>query len=315
MGQGVRMKPRKTLPKPLSNVVFTVAAAREAGVERGRLRGTDLAAPFRGVRVPADFNGSVLHRARALQGLLPTIAFSDVTAARLWGLDLPAEKEDEPLFVAVPAPKRAPQIAGVKGRQISDPDVRTVTRNGFTLVDPASIFCHLASHLELADLVAVGDALVRDPPVLHPKDPRPWVTLDLLRDRVSRYRGRGRKLLREAIALVRLGAESRQESRLRVAIVRAGLPEPEPNVEIRDGQGRLIARVDLYYPRWDVGVEYEGEQHEGGRQLARDIARYDDLAAHGTRIVRVDKSFIRNPDASLARVDRALRERGWLPSS
>lgn len=307
------MKPRKALPPPLSNVVFTVAAAREAGVQRGRLRGTDLAAPFRGVRVPADFNGSVLHRARALQGLHPNITFSDLTAARLWGLDLPAEPEDEPLFVAVRAPKRAPQIAGVRGRQITDPAVRAVTRNGFALVDPASIFCQLATHLELADLVAVGDALVRDPPVLHPRDPRPWVTIDALRERVARFRGRGSRLAREAIALVRVGAESRQESRLRVAIVRAGLPEPEPNVEIRHAGGRLIARVDLYYPTWDVGVEYEGGQHEGGRQLARDIARYDDLAAHGTRIVRVDKSFIRNPEVSLARIERALRERGWAP--
>ncbi|NQX28553.1 hypothetical protein HQQ81_14490 [Microbacteriaceae bacterium VKM Ac-2854] len=307
------MKPRKPLPEPLSNVVFTVSAARDAGVQRGRLRGTDLAAPFRGVRVPADFNGSVLHRARALQGLLPAITFSDLTAARLWGLDLPIEAEDEPLFVAVRAPKRAPQIAGVRGRQITDPDVRAVTRNGFALIDAASIFCQLAAHLELADLVAVGDALVRDPPVLHPGDPRPWVTLDALRDRVARFRGRGCRLAREAIPLVRVGAESRQESRLRVAIVRAGLPEPEPNVEIRGADGRLITRVDLYYPSWDVGVEYEGGQHEAGRQLARDIARYDDLAAHGTRIVRVDKSFIRAPDASLARIERALRERGWVP--
>lgn len=40
---------------------------------------------------------------------------------------------------------------------------------------PAQLFLELAALLDLDDLVAVGDALVHDPPVLDPRDERPWV--------------------------------------------------------------------------------------------------------------------------------------------
>ena len=43
----------------------------------------------------------------------------------------------------------------------------------------------------------------------------------------------------EALGLIRPGAESRPETLVRLAIIEAGLPEPEVNVDIRDGAGTV----------------------------------------------------------------------------
>jgi hypothetical protein len=62
-------------------------------------------------------------------------------------------------------------------------------------------------------------------------------------------------------ALLRPGAESRPETLLRLLLGRAGLPEPEVNVDIRDDSGRFLGRADLVYPPWRTIVEYDGDQH------------------------------------------------------
>ena len=102
---------------------------------------------------------------------------------------------------------------------------------------------------------------------------------------------------------------------MRLAIGNVGLPEPEVNVTIRDARGRFIGRGDLVYRQWRVIVEYDGEQHRTDTtQFDRDVARLDDFAAHGWRVVRiVGRSFFGNPAESMERVRRALLAAGWRP--
>jgi very-short-patch-repair endonuclease len=66
------------------------------------------------------------------------------------------------------------------------------------------------------------------------------------------------------------------------------------------------------YLRYRVLVEYDGEQHRTDEaQFARDVDRLDGVMAEGWRVIRVLKD---TPDAEVvARVDRALRSRGWRP--
>ncbi|AZZ56308.1 hypothetical protein [Rathayibacter iranicus] len=299
------------LPAEFQDRAFTVAEARAGGLSRGRLRSSDLGRPFHGIRT-ADPDPALRLRAEALLTAAgPGAVLSHLTAACLWPLDLPPAAADEPLHICVRWPNRAPRHRNVVGHAVADPEVRRVVRRGLPVTDPASLFCHLAALLELDDLVAVGDALVRTPVVGDPADPRPWVPLPDLQARAAAFRGRGAVRLREAAALVRDGADSRPESRFRVASVRAGIPEPLLQVPLYDSAGRFVGRPDGWYPRERVAWEYEGDGHRtSNRQFARDLGRYDDLASIGVRVVRiVGAEFLPHPERAIERLRRALAER------
>ena len=80
-------------------------------------------------------------------------------------------------------------------------------------------------------------------------------TVDEVAQIAERYPGaRGIRRLRTALALVDPGAESPQETRLRLLLTRAGL---RPVTQIWVGR----RRVDMGYPEFRVGVEYDGQQH------------------------------------------------------
>ena len=53
-------------------------------------------------------------------------------------------------------------------------------------------------------------------------------------------------------------SESPAESRFRYLCWRMGLPAPQLQVEIRDGFGRVVARVDFAWPKYGVFVEIDG---------------------------------------------------------
>ena len=79
------------LPPQFCDVPFAVAAATGSGVGARRLRGSDLVAPHRGVRVPADCVAAAdaIGLARLLVPVMESSwVFSHVTALALWGLPL-----------------------------------------------------------------------------------------------------------------------------------------------------------------------------------------------------------------------------------
>jgi very-short-patch-repair endonuclease len=123
-------------------------------------------------------------------------------------------------------------------------------------------------------------------------------------DRVAaRHPGvRGIRRLRAAMDLADGGAESPKETELRLLLVRDGLPRPATQVPV----GRR--RVDMGWPRWKIGVEYDGEQHfVNPDDYAEDIERLEYLAAQGWTIVRVSARQLRHDRPGIvARVRRAL---------
>lgn len=110
--------------------------------------------------------------------------------------------------------------------------------------------------------------------------------------------------VRRAARLVDPRAESGPESRVRVALVLAGLT-PVPQFEVSHG-GRFVARVDLAFPGARLAVEYEGEHHFDGVQIVRDDERYARLLAAGWRVIRVSAADLRDLDALVLRVRAAL---------
>ncbi len=317
------MNPRLDLPEPFASIPFSVVEAGHAGIGRGRLSGTDLAIPFRGARVVAGggphLDGSDADRALWLcRAFLPVMGrgqfFSHTTAARLWGCPVHYAEDPDVLHVSTRPPDRAPRRAGVIGHQ-SGGDGFVIERFGLRVADAASVFLQLAEVMTLRELVTIGDHLVLDPWVLDPRDIRPHLTLEELRARVATWRGRGRRRAVTALGLIRLGAESRPETLLRLLLGDSGCPEPEVNPELHGVRSRWTHRADLVYRARRVVVEYDGDQHRTStRQYEHDIRRFDDFADDGWRVVRVRAhGLFVDPTGTVARVRSALDAGGTPP--
>jgi very-short-patch-repair endonuclease len=119
---------------------------------------------------------------------------------------------------------------------------------------------------------------------------------------------RGIRRLRAALGLADGGAESPQETRVRMLLVGAGLPKPQTQIELQD----LRIRVDMGWPEWKVAVEYDGIQHwENRYQRSWDIERIALLEAAGWIVIRVSSEMLsRRPEAIVERVRAKLAERG-----
>ncbi len=118
---------------------------------------------------------------------------------------------------------------------------------------------------------------------------------------------RGVRRLRSVLRLVDGGAESPRESRLRLILIRGGLPWPETQITFP----HLRIRVDMGWRQWRVAVEYDGVQHwSDARQRAWDIERIALLEGAGWAVVRVSAAMLARPDTVIERVRSKLRAAG-----
>lgn len=317
------------IPTQLLDQPFTIAMGRAAGLSDDRMFGPDLESPFYAVRWRREqpegvhplgqgiLGGSEFRLCAAFRTKMRAGQFfSHTTAAELWRVPLPRDnRRGGGVHVSTIAPLVPPRGRGVVGHRLTGRDVLIRDRFDFAVADAATTWCQLAELLGHDDLVAAGDHLVLTPAVLDTEDFRPYVTLVELTARVAGLSGRGVRAARRAILSVRDGAESRPESLVRLALIRAGLPEPELNVDIRSSQGTFLGRCDMVYRRWRVIVEYDGDQHRTDTaQYEKDIGRIDRLIAAGWIVVRIRmRGLFAEADASVARVEAALRSRGWGP--
>lgn len=140
------------------------------------------------------------------------------------------------------------------------------------------------------------------------------VTAGDVRPLITAHRGaRGMKQLRRVLPLVDAGAESPQETRTRLVLIRGGLPRPQTQIVVRNMWGAVLARIDMGWEQWLVGVEYDGPQHwTDPRIRANDIERTAELERRGWRLVRVSADLLRHrPDVIVDRARHALRAAGY----
>ncbi|NYJ04361.1 hypothetical protein [Petropleomorpha daqingensis] len=278
---------------------YTWKEARARGVTRGQiaLDGLPIA---RGLYVSRAFAPTLAVRCRAWTKLLPPDAtFGLETAAALLGAQLrpPAAVQ----IVLRPRPV-LPRRGGlqVHVRDLREDDV--VVEDGLRITSGAQTFLDLAARLPPAELVAVGDALMR----------AGHLTADELSARLARADGvRGVTRGRACAPLLTPEAQSRPESLVRYWIHIAGLPLPTPQVPVRDRWGREIVHADLGYEEWKVALEYEGRQHADPEQFGRDIDRYSLMGADGWLLLRYAGRHLARPATIVDRTERALRSRGW----
>jgi restriction endonuclease-like protein len=198
--------------------------------------------------------------------------------------------------------KRPPQLIVTRNDLLLAGEVVVV--NGVAVTSPARTAFDVGRRPGLVPAVVAVDSLAR----------ATGLTVDAVGPLVDAHRGaRGLKQLRRVLPLVDAGAESPQETRTRLAIVSAGLPKPQTQVLVRNDWGAVVARIDMGWEEWHVGVEYDGAQHwTDPRIRTNDIDRAAELERRGWRIIRVSADLLRNrPDMLIARIREALRAAGY----
>ena len=279
------MTRRAPLAPHLSGAAFRVREELFHGTTRSRLRASDVQRPFTAVRSVALDLGDVLGRCRAYEPLLrPGEAFSHQTAAAL--LRLPLHEESSDVHVLAPPGKTRARGRGVVGHVASVvPPV--VLHDGLPIVAPPSVWCQLGNELSVYDLVAIGDAIVTGSRHGEVREPA-LATLEELREAATLWGARrGSATIAEALPRIRVGAESRKETHLRLTLVDAGMPEPVPNEPVRLPIGGTV-HPDLAYRERRIAFEYLGDTHRTDRRRWQaDVRRRRDLAAAGWQVVEV----------------------------
>jgi very-short-patch-repair endonuclease len=117
---------------------------------------------------------------------------------------------------------------------------------------------------------------------------------------------RGAKRMK-ALALLAAPAESPMETRLRCLLIKAGLPRPQVQVDLRDAAAHFVGRADLYYPDARLVVEYDGANHR--ERLVEDNRRQNLLVNAGYRLLRFTVADLNRSDVVIAQVREALQAR------
>jgi hypothetical protein len=235
----------------------------------------------------------------------PGAVASHRSAAALWGFDgLSSEA------IEIMTPRNLRDSSGLtvvhSGASMEQGDATrlgvipttTVVR---TLFDLASVFDRITLQQAL-------DSAVRNK----------QATIDRIRRRLDRNRAAGKRgpaMLRQIVEELEAGEnvpESVLERRILDLLLAAGLPPPVCQYEIRDENGRLLARVDFAYPERRLAIEADGFKHHGNRRsYERDRARDSELAARGWTTLRFTWLQATNrPEEIPAKVSRALEQRG-----
>ncbi|MCL3859412.1 endonuclease domain-containing protein [Actinotalea sp. K2] len=295
----------RPLPPELVHGAFTVAEARRYAVGESRVRRSDLVSPLRGVRMVCSGPLTIQDRCRAALSVLPPgSAFTDVTALRLLGAQVPGELDGPDLHVRVTRASPRPQRHGLVVRTSARRVVTTVV-GGVPVVLPQEAWIDCAARSTVDSLVVLGDALVRRR--------RPLLGLGDLEALVGRTPPGTRGLARARTSFVDLreGTDSLMETRTRLRLVRSGLPCPAVNEPVRDSRGQFLAMPDMLYREGRVVIEYDGDVHRSDRAVwMRDIRRRELLQSTGWLVMTVTADdVLRHPDPFVARVRHALRTR------
>jgi very-short-patch-repair endonuclease len=280
-----------------TDMPFTRKDALAAGITHHALISGKYRMLLRGVYIShgARVDGYVQARA-ALLAAHRSAFVSHHTAAALYRAVVP-----HTVRAHVSVPRGAPRSDRSDVVVHSSSRVPTVFR-GQRVTTPQDTFLDLAAHLNLLDLVILGDSLVR-------KD---RATVDLLVRTADAASGRGSRLARRAARLVRDGVDSPMETRCRMLRVLSGLPELETDIRFHDDHGNLRRRLDAGDRATRTAVEYDGRHHiERERQWEADLGRREEFEDQEWRIVTlVSKDVFRTPDRTIERLARIFRRRG-----
>lgn len=263
--------------------------------------------PTRGVRSDRQLE-TLAERGSAFVKAIPQdCAFSHGTAAQLLEIPVPGRIERRTDLDVMRTSDRPPVVRdgvrshrGLEHRQI-------VMEHGLPVTAPADTWCDLASptvRLTVDELIVAGDAVAElIAPTMFQDESHPGVRpgddgwegdpvlrafAQMMATLRQRRRHKGKALLLEAFPHLRPRVWSPMETRLRLMLLRAGLPEPMLNLTVHfaDGGGRLMTG-DLVWPRLKVIGEYHGAMHLQLRTRSQDSDKRGLAEADGWRVIEV----------------------------
>jgi hypothetical protein len=251
-----------------------------------------LTQPWRGVVVhAADLVKLPTRAAAALLATGPPVTISGATSLALHGI---SSADDCDVHVTVPYSRRIRSRAGLVVHQGGFREEDVIEIEGLTMF---SIDRALADFLcdggKRAAFAAVDEAM-RGLPSDHCAKLRENVR-DRLTDRRDR-RGIHRALMLLDLATGR--AESPPESVLRLIVVEAGFPVPEPQYEIAAIDGRKLFVLDMAWPTRRIALEYDGFAAHADRR-DYDLNRDEQMQGRGWITVRAAAADLRDPSRLL----------------
>jgi hypothetical protein len=250
---------------------------------------------------------SLAARAAALSGLLPAeVVIARRTAAWIWGLDvLPPGVNEADWDVELITPRTSETDAclpAFTAENVELPADHVVEETDVRVTSLARTALDCARWLPRYEAVAALDQCLRQ-----------GVDAGELAAMARTLPGyRGNKRLRHIVRFGDRGAASPGESWTRLAVVEAGFPPPGTQVRVMGPRGHCCF-IDLGYPEFRVGLEYDGERHHTGREArAHDAERRRWLAKEmGWDVIPVTKNFLTRPAPYLEALLTALLQRGW----
>jgi uncharacterized protein DUF559 len=249
----------------------------------------------RGVYLPARDRADPMRDLAAMWRRLPEeAAFCGHTAGWLHGLDLPP---CSPIEVAIPSDHKVAHRAGVRLRKVRLQPGDVVIRQGFRVTSALRTCADLGSSRDLTAAVIALDMALNSG----------LITAEELGRLTDRWAGRkGVVRLRRAAALADL-AESPMETRLRLLLVRSGLPPPAPQVTLSDQNGHEFARADLYYASHRLCIEFDGGHHR--EALIEDNRRQNRMVDAGFTVLRFTSSDLLGAPERIVAIVRAALSR------
>ncbi|MGY1704067.1 type IV toxin-antitoxin system AbiEi family antitoxin domain-containing protein [Geodermatophilus sp. SYSU D00697] len=290
--------------------VFTVADARRAGYRADEIRslvGTGAWHRLRRgiyIETPAwvaltedDRARHLVHCVAVLTALGPGPVVSHSSAARFHSLVLPRDAGEEVRLTQSEEWRRGRgyQVAAatLPARDVVHAGPLAVTGAARTLVD-------CAREWSLVDAVVAIDA------ALHARLVR---RTDVASTVLAQTHWVGIGEAARAVDLADGRAESPLETRGRLALMAAGLPRPELQVELRGARG-FVARVDAWYEDAAVAIEFDGRvkylepygARSPGHVLWEEKRREDQIRDLDVRVVRVGQEDLAVPQTLARRV-------------
>lgn len=223
-----------------------------------------------------------------------TVATCLGTAAAMYGFDT-----EEPADLHVLSPPNT-HLRSADGLVVHRRDGAPLTVvDGRPATAPAWTAVEVARSLWRPRALATLDAALRSGTCARP---------EMWRAAMEQAGRRGIVAVRDLIPLADGRAESPMESEARLAMIVGGLPIPELQYEIIDGNGEL-RRVDFAWPEHRVAVEYDGlDWHSGSDAMRRDRRRTAALLDVGWTVIAIVFEDVRyRCEEFVARIDAQLR--------
>ncbi|MFB9818805.1 DUF559 domain-containing protein [Arthrobacter ramosus] len=307
------MRNEFALPAELLSGPFTLAQAQARGVPRDRLLRADVERVSRSLYRPIGWDFDLESAARALSAATPGAWISHVTAARLRCSCLPPWLADSTeLHLSKPRSVPGARRKGVIGHRVIAAENEVESVDGIRISTRPRTWLDMARLLPLNDLVCMGDELIRVPrQALEGRD-TPFATLEELRALVERHPNlQGVVRARQALELMRVGADSAPESLLRLAMLDAGIPEPELQLKLRSDDP-FSPSADLGFRQRRVAIQYDGGHHLAEAQTLSDRRRNKAFETAGWTVLVFRKDDLADGfELATKKIKKALRS-AWV---